>query len=91
MRKSDHKKAIMEHLAKSSASFNIKQPLKPIEPPTPDPAPTPAPTPVPTPLQARKTSVMEHLARSSETPLDSSRDEAQRKKQIKDHLRLSLG
>ena len=72
MSKSDHKKAIMEHLAKSSASFKIKQPLKLIEQPTPDPAPTP-PTLVPTPLQSRKTSVMEHLARSSETPLDSSR------------------
>lgn len=85
MPKSDRKKAIMEHLAKSSGSFKIKEPFQAIEPP----APTPAPTPPPSPSPSRTSSVMEHLARSSETPLDSSRDEAQRKKRIKEHLRLS--
>jgi hypothetical protein len=84
MASDDRKRRIKEHLARSSDLIKYT-------PPTPPPAPvTPPPAPV-SKVEFRKRSVMDHLALSSAEFGEFSLSQEPRKKQIKEHLRKSLG
>ena len=82
MASDDRKRRIKEHLARSSDLIKYNPPT-PVTPP-------PAPAPV-SKIEFRKRSVMDHLALSSAEFGEFSLSEEPRKKQIKEHLRKSLG